>query len=286
MKRKSIPVALTIAGSDSGGGAGIQADLKTFAALGVHGTSVVTCVTAQNPVRVYGIEPCTPRIIRNQLEAVYDGIPPHAVKIGMLYSAAIIRAVADFFQNHDGAPLIVDPVMLSSSGMRLLEREAVEVLTKRLLPQAALTTPNLYEAEILAARKIRSIDDMRNAARIIRDRYGCATLVKGGHLPDSEEAVDVYRDARWEMALATFYIQGIKTHGTGCTFSSAIAAYLAKGFSLRGAMKRAKGYITEAITKSLLARGHFVLGKGNQWNDLAPRNLQKKMEKKMRSLFP
>jgi hydroxymethylpyrimidine/phosphomethylpyrimidine kinase len=284
-KRKSIPVALTIAGSDSCGGAGIQADLKTFAALGVHGTSVMTCITAQNPVRVYGIEPCTPTIVRNQLEAVYDAIPPHAVKIGMLYSAAIIRTVADFFRNRNSAPLIVDPVMLSTSGMRLLEREAVEVFTKRLLPLAALTTPNLHEAEILAGTKIRSLDEMRHAARTIQERYGCATLVKGGHLENSEEAVDIYRDAQWEMALFAFYIQGIKTHGTGCTFSSAIAAYLARGFSLRTAMKKAKDYITGAITKSVLARGHFVLRNSDQSEDLTPRHLQKKLEKKMRSLF-
>jgi hydroxymethylpyrimidine/phosphomethylpyrimidine kinase len=280
-KRKSIPVALTVAGSDSGGGAGIQADLKTFAALGVHGTSIVTCITAQNPGRVYGIERCTPTIVRNQLEAVFDAIPPQAVKIGMLFSAPIIRAVADFFQNRKRLPLIVDPVMLSTSGMRLLEREAVEVLSKRLLPLATLATPNLYEAEILAGSKIRSLDDMRDAARTIQRRFGCATLVKGGHLPDSEEAVDVYQDGRWEMALATFYIQGIKTHGTGCTFSSAIAAYLARGYSLRTAMKQAKKYITQAIENSVLARGHFVLGNGNQSEHLT----QRKLQKKMRSLF-
>jgi hydroxymethylpyrimidine/phosphomethylpyrimidine kinase len=284
-KRKSIPVALTIAGSDSGGGAGIQADLKTFAALGVHGTSVITCVTAQNPTRVYGIEQCTSAIVGNQLEAVFDAIPPKAVKIGMLFSAQIIRAVADFFQNRKGPPLVVDPVMLSTSGMRLLEREAVEVLSKRLLPLATLATPNLYEAEILAGKKIRSLDDMRDAARTIQRRFGCATMLKGGHLPDSEEAVDIYQDGRWEMALATFYIHGIKTHGTGCTFSSAIAAYLAQGYSLRTALKQAKKYITQAIENSVLARGHFVLGNGNQSVHLTQRNLQKKLQKKMRSLF-
>jgi hydroxymethylpyrimidine/phosphomethylpyrimidine kinase len=284
-KRKSIPVALTIAGSDSGGGAGIQADLKTFAALGVHGTSVITCVTAQNPNRVYGVERCTPTIIRNQLEAVFDAIPPQAVKIGMLYSAAIIRAVADFFQNRKSPPLVVDPVMLSTSGMRLLEREGVEVLCKRLLPLAALITPNLYEAEILAGKKIRSIGDMRAAAKTIHRRFGCATLVKGGHLPDTEEAVDIYQDGRWKMALATFYVQGIKTHGTGCTFSSAIAAYLARGCSLRTALKNAKRYITQAIENSVLAHGHFVLGNGNESEHLTQRSLQKKLEKKMHNLL-
>jgi hydroxymethylpyrimidine/phosphomethylpyrimidine kinase len=284
-KRKSIPVALTIAGSDSGGGAGIQADLKTFAALGVHGTSVITCITAQNPIRVYGIERCTPTVVRNQLEAVFDEFPPHAVKIGMLFSAPIIRAVADFFQYRKLPPLVVDPVMLSTSGMRLLERKAVEMLTKRLLPLATLVTPNLYEAEILAGEKIRSIDGMRDAARAIQRRFGCAALIKGGHLSDSEEAVDVYRDGRSEMALAAFYIQDVKTHGTGCTFSSAIAAYLAQGFSLRTALKKAKRYITCAIENSVRARGHFVLGDGGQSEHLPQRKLEKEVQKKMRNLF-
>ena len=279
-KRKSIPVALTIAGSDSGGGAGVQADLKTFAALGVHGTSVITCITAQNPIRVYGIEPCTPTIVRNQLEAVFDEIPPHAVKTGMLFSAPIIRAVSDFFQNRKLPPLVVDPVMLSTSGTRMLEREAVKVLTERLLPLATLVTPNLYEAEILAGEKIRSVDGMRDAARMIQQRFGCAALVKGGHLPHSEEAVDVYRDGRWEMALATFYIQDVKTHGTGCTLSSAIAAYLAQGFSLRPALKKAKRYITCAIENSVPARGHSVLGIGEESQHSVQRKLQKKLQKK------
>src|SRR5580765_7905716 len=148
-KRKSIPVALTIAGSDSGGGAGIQADLKTFAALGVHGTSVITCITAQNPVRVYGIEPCTPTMVRRQLEAVFDQLQPHAVKTGMLFSAPIIQTVADFFEDHKRIPVVVDPVMISTSGARLLEPDTIEILTQRLLPLATLVTPNIHEAEIL-----------------------------------------------------------------------------------------------------------------------------------------
>jgi hydroxymethylpyrimidine/phosphomethylpyrimidine kinase len=169
--------------------------------------------------------------------------------------------------------------------MRLLEREAVEVLSKRLLPLAALVTPNLYEAEILSGTKIRSPGDMRDAARTIQRRFGCATLVKGGHLRDMEEAVDIYHDGRWEMALATFYVQGIKTHGTGCTFSSAIAAYLARGYSLRTALRKAKRYITHAIENSVLARGHFVLGNGNQSEHLRQRNCKKSWKKKMRNLL-
>ena len=279
-KRKSIPVALTIAGSDSGGGAGIQADLKTFAALDVHGTSVITAITGQNPLRVYGIEPCTPAIVRKQLEAVFDEIPPAAVKIGMLYSAKIIRVVADFFQNREAPPIVVDPVMLSTSGMRLLERDAVDVLTKRLLPLATVVTPNLYEAELLWDKRIRSIADMRDAARAIQSRFGCAALVKGGHLTDAREAVDIFQNGRWEMVLAASYIQGVRTHGTGCTFSAAIAAYLARGLSLRTAVVSAKGYITDAITRSRRIGKHFVLGAGRK----GKHTMRKFPQKKMRNL--
>jgi hydroxymethylpyrimidine/phosphomethylpyrimidine kinase len=276
---------LTIAGSDSGGGAGIQADLKTFAALGVHGTSVITCVTAQNPIRVYGVEPCTPATIRQQLEAVFDQLPPHAVKTGMLFSAPIIQTVAEFFENRKLPPLIVDPVMVSTSGARLLEPDAVEVLTKKLLPMATLVTPNVHEAEILTGQKLRSVDNLRMAARIIRNRFGCAALVKGGHLPDSKEAVDFYQDGQWEMMLGATYVKNVNTHGTGCTFSAAVAAYLARGLSLKMAMKNAKGYITAAITNSVLARKHFVLGCGNAAGQLMRQTSQKRLRKKMRRLL-
>jgi hydroxymethylpyrimidine kinase/phosphomethylpyrimidine kinase len=284
-KRKSIPIALTIAGSDSGGGAGIQADLKTFAALGVHGTSVITCITAQNPVRVYGIESCTPAMVRQQLEAVFDQLQPHAVKTGMLFSAPIIQTVADFFEDQKRIPLIVDPVMIATSGAKLLEPDAIENLTRKLLPLATLVTPNIHEAEILTGKKIRSVDDMRNAARVIRERFGCAALVKGGHLPDSKEAVDYYRDGRWEMVLGVSYVRGVNTHGTGCTLSAAIAAYVARGNSLRAAIKDAKAYITNAIMNSARARRHFVLGKGSQAVQLMQQLSQKKVRKKMRDLL-
>lgn len=279
-KRNSIPVALTIAGSDSGGGAGIQADLKTFAALGVHGTSVLTCITAQNPVRVYGIEPCTPAMVRRQLEAVFDQLQPHAVKTGMLFSEPIIQAVADFFEVHKRIPLVVDPVMISTSGAKLLEPDAIETLTRRLLPLATLVTPNLHEAEILTGRKIQSAHDMRNTARVICERFGCAALVKGGHLPDSKEAVDYFHDGRWEMALGVTYVHDVNTHGTGCTLSAAIAAYLAQGHSVRSAVKDAKVYITNAIMNSTRARRHFVLGNGNRSVQLMQQLSQKKVAKK------
>jgi hydroxymethylpyrimidine/phosphomethylpyrimidine kinase len=284
-KRKSIPVALTIAGSDSGGGAGIQADLKTFTSLGVHGTSVVTCVTAQNPIRIYGIEPCPPAVIRKQLEAVFDQLQPHAVKTGMLFSAAIIEAVAEFFEKHKRPPLIVDPVMVSTSGATLLEPEAVEVLTRRLLPIARLVTPNLHEAEILTGDKIRWVSALRHAARTIQKRFGCAALVKGGHLPDAKEAVDHYNDGRKEMVLALTYVRDVNTHGTGCTLSAAIAAYLAQGHSLRSAVKAAKVYISNAIMNSNRVCRHFVLGNGNSAVQIMQQSSQKKLRKKMRDLL-
>jgi hydroxymethylpyrimidine/phosphomethylpyrimidine kinase len=261
-KRKSIPIALTIAGSDSGGGAGIQADLKTFAALGVHGTSAITCITAQNPSRVFGIEPCTPAMVRQQLEAVFDQLQPHAVKTGMLFSASTIETVADFFENHKRPPLIVDPVMVSSSGAALLNSDAVEVLCRRLLPLATLVTPNIHEAEILSGEKLGSVDTLRSAAKIIHERFGCASLVKGGHLQNSREAVDMFYDGQHEMLYSAPFVRGIQTHGTGCTFSAAITANLARGFSLKTALKTAKEYITNAISQSTHARRHFVLGTG------------------------
>jgi phosphomethylpyrimidine kinase len=284
-KRKSIPVALTIAGSDSGGGAGVQADLKTFAALGVHGTSVITCITAQNPIRVYGVEPCTPAMVRQQLEAVFEQLQPHAAKTGMLFSAQIIQAVAEFFERPKRPPLIVDPVMVSTSGATLLEAQAVEVLTRRLLPIATLVTPNLHEAEILIGDKIRSVSDLRDAARTIQKRFGCAALVKGGHLPDAKEAVDYYHDERREMVLGASYVRDVNTHGTGCTISAAITAHLAQGYSLRSAVKDAKAYISNAIMNSARVRRHFVLGNGNKAVQLMRQLSQKKLRKKMRDLL-
>lgn len=263
-KQKSIPVALTIAGSDSGGGAGIQADLKTFAALGVHGTSAITCVTAQNPTRVYGIEPCTPAMVRQQLEAVFDQLQPHAVKTGMLFSAPIIQTVVDFFNNRKRPPIIIDPVMVSTSGAALVESEAIEVLCRELLPLATLVTPNIHEAEILTGERLGSVSDMRMAAKMIHERFGCAALVKGGHLPNSKAAVDVFYDDRKEVLFSAPYVRGIQTHGTGCTYSAAIAAHLAQGLSLKTAVKKGKEYITHAITHSTRARSHFVLGTGAQ----------------------
>ncbi|HLX70745.1 MAG TPA: bifunctional hydroxymethylpyrimidine kinase/phosphomethylpyrimidine kinase [Verrucomicrobiae bacterium] len=250
MERKRIPIALTIAGSDSGGGAGIQADLKVFASLGVHGTSAITCVTAQNPRRVLGIEACTPSIVRRQMEAVFEELRPAAVKTGMLYSAGIVRAVADFFGGRRGVPLVVDPVMIATSGARLLESSAIQSLKTRLLPLASVVTPNLDEAALLAGRKLRSIEDLRWAARQIHRQFGCAALVKGGHLTGGAEAVDIFFDGKEELLLSAPFIRGVRTHGTGCTYSAAIAAFLSKGEKLPQAVVRAKEYISQAIWQS------------------------------------
>jgi hydroxymethylpyrimidine kinase/phosphomethylpyrimidine kinase len=175
--------------------------------------------------------------------------------------------------------------MISTSGANLLESEAMEALTRRLLPLATLVTPNIHEAQILTGEKIRSVHDMRTAARVIRERFGCAALVKGGHLPDSKEAVDYYHDGRWEMVLGVTYVGEVNTHGTGCTLSAAVASFLAQGCSLRSAVKDAKVYITNAIMNSTRARKHFVLGKGVQAVQLMQQLSQKKLRKKMRDLL-
>jgi hydroxymethylpyrimidine/phosphomethylpyrimidine kinase len=293
IKRKNLPVALTIAGSDSGGGAGIQADLKTFAALGVHGASAIACLTAQNPRRVLGVEPASPKMLRRQIQAVFEELNPAAVKTGMLFSAENVSVVAEFFgafnrrdEFHESPnnirdswnsslrnpPLIVDPVMISTSGARLLEPAAVKILTEKLLPLATLVTPNLDEAQVLIGRKIPSVEAMREAAREIHSRFGCAALVKGGHLKDSpaatkrrsrevrREAVDIFFDGKTELLLSAPFVKGVSTHGTGCTYSAAICAALALGHDLPGAVKIGKEFVTTAILQSYRIGKHFALG--------------------------
>jgi hydroxymethylpyrimidine/phosphomethylpyrimidine kinase len=256
-------VALTIAGSDSGGGAGVQADLKTFAALGIHGTSVITCLTAQNPRRVLAVEPCSPEIVRQQMKAVFEELRPAAVKTGMLFSAEIIRAVADFFKKQKRLPLVVDPVMFSTSGAALLLPAAIKILREQLLPLAMLVTPNLDEAEILTGHKIASVENMRVAAREIHTRFGCAVLVKGGHLRGVCEAADIFFDGRTELLLNAPFFRGVSTHGTGCTYSAAITAALALNHDLPHAIEIGKRHVTAAIMRSYRigkysALGHFA----------------------------
>jgi len=258
-KYSRIPTALTIAGSDSGGGAGIQADLKTFAALGIHGTSAITCITAQNPKGVTGIQPVRADMVRRQIEAVFAELPPAAVKTGMLFSTEIIRVVAEFFRRGPRPPLVVDPVMVATSGAKLLKPSAIRILKERLLPLATLVTPNLDEARILVNRKLNKVADLRDAAREIYERFGCAALVKGGHLNSRSEAVDVFYDSHNLAELRARRVRGVSTHGTGCTYSAAIAGLLALGHPLPRAVKLAKRHITRAIRQSYRVAGHTVL---------------------------
>jgi hydroxymethylpyrimidine/phosphomethylpyrimidine kinase len=257
-RRKALPIALTIAGSDSGGGAGIQADLKTFASLGIHGTCAITCITAQNPKRVRGIQPCSVKIVRAQLEAVFEAMPPAAVKTGMLYSAGIIHTVAEFLRHHR-IPLVVDPVMVSTSGAVLLKPAAMKALLAEVLPMATLITPNLPESEKLLGRRLNSVEDLRSAAREMQKRFNCAALVKGGHIRGLTEAVDIFNDGTQELLLSAPFVQGVKTHGTGCTYSAAITGFLSLGFSLSESVGRAKEYISQAIFSSQTAGGQAVL---------------------------
>lgn len=257
----SFPIALTIAGSDSGGGAGIQTDLKTFAALGVHGTSAITCLTAQNPKGVSAIQAAKPEIVHAQIEAVFAELRPASVKTGMLFDTAIIREVAKFFATLRSKvpPLIVDPVMVATSGARLLKPAALRVMQEELLPLATLITPNLDEAEVLVGTKLKSVEDLRAAAHAIHKRFRCAALVKGGHLRGLREAVDVFYDGKTELLLSAPFVRGVSTHGTGCTYSAAVAAYCALGHDLPRAVQLAKAFITRAIAQSYRAGKHSVL---------------------------
>jgi hydroxymethylpyrimidine/phosphomethylpyrimidine kinase len=274
--RGSLPIALTIAGSDSGGGAGIQADLKTFAALGVHGTSAITCLTAQNPKAVLGIHACSSPKVSLQIEAVFAELPPAAVKTGMLYSEGIIRTVAGTLKKlaPRGLTLIVDPVMVATSGARLLKPGAISTLKRDLLPLATLVTPNIDEAEILIGRKITSIEAARAAAKDISEQFGCAALVKGGHLRDSKQAVDFFCGNGEEWLLESPFIKGVSTHGTGCTYSAAITACCAQGMDLPLAVARAKEFITQAIAHSQTIARHSVLN--FFWNRPMPHGIRKR----------
>ena len=254
------PVALAIAGSDSGGGAGLQADLKTFAALRVHGASVITCLTAQNPRRVLAVKLCPPEMVRQQMAAVFEELRPAAVKTGMLFSAEIIRAVVGFFKREPGIPLVVDPVMISTRGAILLKPSALKALREQLLPLATLVTPNLDETGILTGRKIISVEGMRLAAREIHARFGCAVLVKGGHLRGGREAADIFYDGRMELLLSAPFVRDVSTHGTGCTYSAAITAALALGQDLPAAVETGKNHVTAAISRSYRIGKHFALG--------------------------
>jgi hydroxymethylpyrimidine/phosphomethylpyrimidine kinase len=250
-----LPVALTIAGSDSGGGAGIQADLKTFAALGVHGTSAITAVTAQNTITVLEIHEIPARVIRAQIDAVVDDIGVQAAKTGMLANAEIIEAVSAAIRDHRIENLVVDPVMVAKGGARLLQSNAIAALSEYLLPLAAIVTPNIPEAEVLLGRRLTSLEDRRQAARDLVALGPRAAVVKGGHA--NGDATDVYWDGVELVELPGRRINTGNTHGSGCAFSAAIAAGLAKGESPLDAVRAAKAFITGAIEHSLeVGRGH------------------------------
>jgi hydroxymethylpyrimidine kinase/phosphomethylpyrimidine kinase len=258
-RRASIPIALSIAGSDSGGGAGIQADLKTFAAFGVHGTTAVTCLTAQNPAGVLGVQPVTPKFLEQQLAAIFTELPPGAAKTGMLYSVELIRVVLKKFATAKGVPLVVDPVMIATSGSRLIKSTALSLMKAELFPLATLITPNLHETAALLDEKIHTVPQMRSAAKEMQRQFGCAVLLKGGHLKGVKEAVDIFNDGKTELLLSAPMIKGVRTHGTGCTYSAAITAGLALGYSLAKSVTLAKSYITNSIASGKRANSHFIL---------------------------
>lgn len=241
------PVALTIAGSDSGGGAGIQADIKTFSALGVYGASVITSVTAQNTQGVKGIQAVSPEILKGQLDAVFEDITIDAVKIGMLHNKAAAEIVVSTIDTYSPTYIILDPVMISTSGNKLLQDDAIYIIVRELFKRTTLVTPNIDEAEFLSGMKIRSENDMEQAANKLLT-LGCrAVLMKGGHLKGDQMVDILYVADMAPLRLSTETIDTVNGHGTGCTLSSAIAAYLALGETLPEAVKSAKNYITRAI---------------------------------------
>lgn len=258
-KRSALPLALSIAGSDSGGGAGIQADLRTWNALGVHGTTAITCLTAQNPKGVLAVHAAPALLVTRQMEAVFSELPPVAVKTGMLFNASIIRAVVDWFSAPGKPPLVVDPVMVATSGALLLRPAALRVLIDELLPLATLVTPNLDETALLIGKKPRNLEDLRDAARTLHLRHGCAALIKGGHLRSLPQATDVFFDGSTELVLSAPFVRGVATHGTGCTYSAAITGYLALGLALPEAVELAKNHITQSIAQSVRIGRHLTL---------------------------
>lgn len=245
----SRSVVLTVAGSDNSAGAGAQADLKTFCYFGCYGLTAITCVVAEIPGKVSAIQPIPADVVAEQLALSFAAFPVAAAKTGMLFSAPIIKAVADAFAR-SRTKLVVDPVMVASSGAALLRKSAVAAYKKLLFPHATVVTPNLDELEILAGRTIRSLEEMKNAGRSLVEKFGCAFLLKGGHLR-GKQAVDVLVTADGCEEFSAPFIAGIKTHGTGCTYSAAVAAGLAAGKSLQESVFVAKGYVTQSIAESL-----------------------------------
>ena len=250
-----MKTALTIAGSDSSGGAGIQADIKTMTMHGVYAMSAITAMTAQNTTGVRAIQEATPEFLRQQLDAVFEDIRPDAVKIGMVSSSELIRVIADRLRFYGAGNVIVDPVMVASAGSSLIRQDAVQMLIRELLPISTLVTPNIPEAQVLSGLTIRDKEDMITAAKQIGDRYRCAVLLKGGHsVNDANDLLYAKGELIWFEGKR---IDNPNTHGTGCTLSSAIAANLALGFDLAESIRRAKEYLSGALSAML------DLGKGS-----------------------
>jgi hydroxymethylpyrimidine/phosphomethylpyrimidine kinase len=249
LKMKKPPIALSIAGSDNSAGAGAQADLKTFSANGIYGLTAITCVVAEVPGKVSAIQPVTPEIVRKQIRLSFESFPVASVKTGMLFSAEIIAAVCDELDGRQ-LPLVVDPVMVATSGDSLVEPDAVALCRERLLPMATLITPNLDEAAALLGRKITSIEQMPGAGNELTELFGTAILLKGGHLQGKNALDLLFADNQVHKFTAPF-VRDVQTHGTGCTYSAAIAAGLAQGLPLVTAIDNAKKFVTRAI------REHF-----------------------------
>lgn len=246
MKMKT---ALTIAGSDSGGGAGIQADIKTMTMNGVFATCAITALTAQNTLGVTGIMDVSAEFLAKELDAVFTDIPPDAVKIGMVSATSIIETIAEKLIEYKAKNIVLDPVMVATSGAKLISDDAIYALTEKLIPLATLITPNIPEAEVLADMKITSVEDMLSASKIISEKYSCAVLCKGGHsLNDSNDLLYSAGNYKWFNGKR---IDNPNTHGTGCTLSSAIASNLAKGYDLENSIQRAKDYISGALNAML-----------------------------------
>ncbi|MCI6140079.1 MAG: bifunctional hydroxymethylpyrimidine kinase/phosphomethylpyrimidine kinase [Clostridiaceae bacterium] len=244
-----MKTALTIAGSDCSGGAGIQADMKTMTMNGVYAMSAITALTAQNTTGVRAIQESTPDFLKQQLDAIFEDIYPDAVKIGMVASSELIRVIADKLRYYDARNIVVDPVMVATSGSALMKNDAVQTLIEELLPLAILMTPNIPEAQVLSGLTIETKEDMVTAAKQIGDSYHCAVLLKGGHsINDANDLLYANGGSQWFEGKR---IDNPNTHGTGCTLSSAIASNLAKGFTLAESVQRAKDYISGALAAML-----------------------------------
>ncbi|MGM0829358.1 MAG: bifunctional hydroxymethylpyrimidine kinase/phosphomethylpyrimidine kinase [Bacillota bacterium] len=254
--------ALTIAGSDSGGGAGIQADIKTFQELGSYGMSVITAVTAQNTLGVQGVYPVSMEGIVQQLDAIGQDLVPHASKTGMLHSGEVIEAVSERIHHYGWKNLVVDPVMIAKGGAKLLQDEAIRALKEQLIPLSAVITPNLPEAEVITGIKIETLDNRKDASKMLIEMGAKSVVIKGGHA-DGEQVIDLFYDGTTFEEMVSPRIETSHTHGTGCTFSAAITAQLAKGMDIKEAVKTAKTFIRAAIENPLgIGNGH---GPTNHW---------------------